>query len=586
MWKLQSERGASLVIAGLFVPLLVGMVGCAIDVGNLYFSQSRLQNAADAAALAGVGYKSSTTTRLIAPDNLTTSSFDYTIDGNVYNFQVDTEGDEEREAAAKAYVTNNTRNTSKTEIYKLWKDTRTNMLAYQVTLQEPVDTAFMHVFGLDSLNAYATATAIGFTAPEEIPEKIPTFIAQVMPNYTWETVTRDTSPGQLGNQYYSGYAGNTGYKSFKVQDSQKGELTYEYKNSVNYFQGMVYFTTSTQMYKSFSETVSVQPDSYEGRLIASYTDNDITAQNRLPDGTTVPDSVLDTAVASVADPILESNKNTYKGNFRKQVWTLDNEHFVAGIKKINSDFDDLQAFYVDRPTIGADNLTRATELVITGDELGKLPNRPLLIRVESEPHRIGGEGNITIVQPITIKVTGDQKKPLIIAYDGPALNRTYRDVPLVDRDDTWWAYYYNRRYKDNGRNSQIFEGGYGNIKMTSIRTSPPIILDLSAGYSFRGIIYAPRSKVIILGSEGRVIGGILSQGILHDDREGRLHRSYVTDVPIVTTDRKTDKISDVTTSSTRFNYIVTHYTEELDYAYDELLGSLDLDFIQWAALKD
>ncbi|MBR1761501.1 MAG: Tad domain-containing protein [Schwartzia sp.] len=53
-WKTRwKETGGVFVLTALAVPFFLGCVGLAIDVGNLYMHKSRLQNAADAAALKG-----------------------------------------------------------------------------------------------------------------------------------------------------------------------------------------------------------------------------------------------------------------------------------------------------------------------------------------------------------------------------------------------------------------------------------------------------------------------------------------------------------------------------------------------------
>lgn len=48
-----NEKGAIFVLLALFIPLIMLSFALAIDLGNLYSHKSRLQNAADAAALAG-----------------------------------------------------------------------------------------------------------------------------------------------------------------------------------------------------------------------------------------------------------------------------------------------------------------------------------------------------------------------------------------------------------------------------------------------------------------------------------------------------------------------------------------------------
>ena len=54
----QNQAGVILPFAAIIIFVLFLMVGLAIDAGNLYRSRSALQNIADAAALAGVGYVS------------------------------------------------------------------------------------------------------------------------------------------------------------------------------------------------------------------------------------------------------------------------------------------------------------------------------------------------------------------------------------------------------------------------------------------------------------------------------------------------------------------------------------------------
>lgn len=50
-WK--KRKGQALVMVALAMPVLIGMAGVGLTVGTVYYSQSKLQNAADAAALAG-----------------------------------------------------------------------------------------------------------------------------------------------------------------------------------------------------------------------------------------------------------------------------------------------------------------------------------------------------------------------------------------------------------------------------------------------------------------------------------------------------------------------------------------------------
>lgn len=48
-----SENGQTLVLAAVLLPVLMGMLGLSIDVGILRYQKRLMQNAADAAAIAG-----------------------------------------------------------------------------------------------------------------------------------------------------------------------------------------------------------------------------------------------------------------------------------------------------------------------------------------------------------------------------------------------------------------------------------------------------------------------------------------------------------------------------------------------------
>src|SRR5579883_935476 len=52
--SVHGQRGQSLVIVGLMMTVLLGMTGLVIDGSSLQETQRQLQNAADAAAFAGV----------------------------------------------------------------------------------------------------------------------------------------------------------------------------------------------------------------------------------------------------------------------------------------------------------------------------------------------------------------------------------------------------------------------------------------------------------------------------------------------------------------------------------------------------
>ena len=52
MKQSERQRGSILLLTAVLLPILIAMVGLAIDTAHLYAQQIRLQNAADAAVLA------------------------------------------------------------------------------------------------------------------------------------------------------------------------------------------------------------------------------------------------------------------------------------------------------------------------------------------------------------------------------------------------------------------------------------------------------------------------------------------------------------------------------------------------------
>jgi Flp pilus assembly protein TadG len=80
----RSERGVYTLLFALFLPVLCGMIGLAIDVSHFWLVRSQLQNAADAAALAGAKDLDGTSTgRTHALTHASQFATDYVVDGAV-----------------------------------------------------------------------------------------------------------------------------------------------------------------------------------------------------------------------------------------------------------------------------------------------------------------------------------------------------------------------------------------------------------------------------------------------------------------------------------------------------------------------
>lgn len=86
------QRGQALVLYGLLIPFLFLFVGVGLDLGWYYLNVSRLQNAADAAALAGAFEltEKDKTMRDYFVDGLTTEPSGVKDDKYYSSFNIDT----------------------------------------------------------------------------------------------------------------------------------------------------------------------------------------------------------------------------------------------------------------------------------------------------------------------------------------------------------------------------------------------------------------------------------------------------------------------------------------------------------------
>ena len=166
------QRGNVLVLLALALPALIGVAGLAVDWGMGAWTKTQLQNTADAAALAGCGY---------LPNS--------TLAGQ----------------KATAIVTDGFGNPTSTTF-------AANGYQYTVTLTDNVSTYFMRVFGYNSINVTAHATAlahnpIGAIAGHGFPSAI------INPN-----LNSDSSDDFIPDNYGRPYIINYGPNNTMVQD--------------------------------------------------------------------------------------------------------------------------------------------------------------------------------------------------------------------------------------------------------------------------------------------------------------------------------------------------------------------------------
>ena len=105
----QRQKGQILVFTAVLLPLVIAATGFTVDYGNMYLTKSKLQNAADAAAIAG-GWAycnngiSKTVTDAAATDSVKTNMSEVTKENQNYKVGTNQKGDVFYKAELKSQV--------------------------------------------------------------------------------------------------------------------------------------------------------------------------------------------------------------------------------------------------------------------------------------------------------------------------------------------------------------------------------------------------------------------------------------------------------------------------------------------------
>ena len=377
--------------------------------------------------------------------------------------------------------------------------------AYKVTLTETFATSFLKVFGIEEypVEVRALAVIVPGSIKADVLEVVKN-IYDISPNYYWEDLAWDTINGEYkklnknpkGRDYI-----DVDKISINADDPETFYTTTETEERIKML-NLDYFNAKVDIRKDYVRAAPYL-DTFEGKQIASYKDRESAQEAKPPK-----------EYEFCAAPITVTGNPSSK--LYSLVWDLDNT-LIDNFFRLKRYGERLQAMYVDRPNKEAgQNIwktadgtlvphsahVRATVLNITDENLGDRVASPLYVRFESEPVLIYEEGStdrkhVTVVQPITINVTGKNPTPLIIAYEGPSrLRSAETDVPYVNP----------------GLPTRLVSPveDHSNLKLTSVTESPPVTINLD--HDFRGVIYVPFSKAIIKGS-GKIEGFILAHEI-------------------------------------------------------------------------
>lgn len=175
--KSKSQKGAYIVLAALMVPVALLFGALAADFGEIWAYHAKLQNAVDAAALAGAAhYNSISDPKDVIPEVGT----------------IDTANHGHADGFAKLYLEQNLNvsqdQLNKAENHTLWLQVQTvkkitdeesnaseTKSYYRVEYTQPVPLIFLRYIGIDSFNVKAAAVAVIPQSKTEVPDEQITF---------------------------------------------------------------------------------------------------------------------------------------------------------------------------------------------------------------------------------------------------------------------------------------------------------------------------------------------------------------------------------------------------------------------------
>lgn len=147
MWKSKAQKGAFLVFTALMIPIIFLCAGFAVDLGNAWAYKSKLQNAADAAALAGAKEYGDNGTETVDKHDDADAQAERFLIANLGNDYFKTHLAEGSTGKVRYQMKPLTQNDS-TKTY------------YRVYLSAKTDTTFMQMFNYKHLNVGVEAVAL------------------------------------------------------------------------------------------------------------------------------------------------------------------------------------------------------------------------------------------------------------------------------------------------------------------------------------------------------------------------------------------------------------------------------------------
>lgn len=496
-----SQKGAVLVFVALMLPIMVFFGGMAIDFGRAYMYKSQLQNAADAAALAGVAAAAPRRKTRLVEDP---AKLEIVNDANQLSKAKDAANDILIKDTGKASA--NAENTS------LGHTSENDAYYYKVELTDEVKMIFAQFFLPQSLfpndwkikvsaRAWARAGTDGANPPPDGPNKLDQTAQAVTENTTEDFFDWENELKQIFREHFFDWEDEL-KQIFEEKDdlrtrAQRFSFTNdgvqydEYGNRSEVFNMDDSIKARNQMkdfFINFKQDVygavtnnfdvtDLRELSYLEARDLFYADDKKFENIILPDGTFIAGPITwDGLIRRFGSQIGTKNSSTWQRLTDKKLsnrlnWEDISESereivWNALTSKITAQINVNVAYDVRN----VDGLSaREVSLTPTGE---RNYQDPLFVRIESEEFNASGVSNTIHDININIKAdnTDNNYRPIVFAYDGP------------------------KGDKDGGRESGT------------------VVLNLQE--DFKGIIYAPNSPVQVIGNGKAFRGYIIAKRII------------------------------------------------------------------------
>lgn len=468
------QKGAILTMAGIMLPILLGFLGLGYDVGMSYLYKARLQNAADAAALAGLKeLLPSASVRLLSPREISESDGHLQVNINGNTYQLDKVADPyaaeyaSMNRVVNGYIERNRggRIFGQPELYQ----GEDNINLYHLVLEDTYFVSFMRVLGFTTVEPRADAIAVAFgTSPGigDFAAAIDKWIKEThkIADIHWEDLAA-----------YNNAWSKEWYKEKMNQDKTEEQGWHMYRYAENHW---------NLKYTSLSEKTSD---------IVGYADPSL-ASSLLPG--------MDTSGGKYGVPVMGDTSKLEKCEYR-----FKTDGPMKWVTYNGNPTNDIEGVFLDK--LAADQRggrVRQTDLYIDWDiypvydaymQKNNIPPeyRPLFVRIESEPvYRLPKpDGTYTahyhMVFPNIVHISQDTTRLIVIAYNGPENVRTLAADAYPFKGYAWNAETNDWNYVKN-------TATYKNMATATA----PFVLKLSS--DFHGVIFAPWSKITIESADG------------------------------------------------------------------------------------